>query len=177
MAFSVFRKLIRPVALVLLPVTLLLLIHPPASARQLTADQTRSSNVRWTKKNDVIIINYDLLGQADAKYDVRVVMKKDKDPSFVFTPKNIEGHIGEGVSAGTDREIRWYFRTEYTLRIQSDECYFEIQVRKMDEPSHLLYYIAGGAALVGGVLGIILSKNQSGGPELVSTLALPPARP
>jgi hypothetical protein len=177
MVFSSFAKLHRPVALILLPVILLLLLHAPAAAQQSTTNETRSSNVRWIKKNDVIIINYDLLGAPDAKYDVRVVMKKDKDPSFVFAPKNIEGHVGEGVMTGTNREILWYFRTEYTLRIQSDECYFEIQVKKMDEQSHLLYYIAGGAALVGGVLGIILSKNQSGGPELVGTLALPPARP
>ncbi len=177
MTIQNFARFERHISVILLPLILVLIAGLPCRAQDKALREGRGSNVRWTKKNDVIVINYDLLGPPDSKYEVSVAMKKDKDTSFVLVPKNVEGHVGEGVTAGNDREIRWYYRTEYKLRIQDEEFYFEIQVKSIKEENHLLYYIAGGAAVAGGILAIIIGKNQSGGPTLVSELPLPPARP
>ncbi len=177
MTIQNFARFERQISLILLPLILVLIAGLPCRAQDKAVREGRGSNVRWTRKGDVIVINYDLVGSPDAKYEVTVAMKKDKDTSFVLVPKNVEGHIGEGVTAGNDREILWYYRTEYKLRIQDEELFFEIRVKSIKGESHLLYYIAGGAAVAGGILAIIIAKNQSGGPPLVSELPLPPARP
>lgn len=177
MTILIFSRFERLIAASLLPFLLLFIVPAPSRAQDKAAEEVRGSNVRWTKKSDVIIINYDLVGSQDAKHEVKLVMRKDKDDLFIFVPKNVDGHIGEGVVAGPDREIRWYYRAEFPLRIENEEYYFEIQVERMNEASRFMYYIAGAAAVAGGIIAIIVSKNQSAGPELDRNLPSPPVRP
>jgi hypothetical protein len=168
----------RYITLLLLPCVCILLLQTRAVARgdEGGGDAT-ITNIKWTTKNELIVINYDLNGATDTKYSVDIVMKRENDPAFSIIPKTVEGHIGQGAFAGVNREIRWYYRRDYPRGFEGEGYYFEIHVQTMSEKSALLYYIVGAAALTGGVVALLLGKGQ--GPTFNGNLELPmpPVRP
>ncbi|HUN65086.1 MAG TPA: hypothetical protein VMW43_03230 [Bacteroidota bacterium] len=176
---TLFLNIRRPITLLLLPCVLLLILHQKASARTDDAGSADAtiSNIRWTTKGDVIIINYDLNGAADTRYSVDIVMRQESDPGFNIIPKTVEGHIGQGAFAGMNREIRWYYRRDYPRGFEGEGYYFEIHVQTMSEKSMLLYYIIGAAALTGGVAALLLGKGTGSTFNGNLELPAPPARP
>lgn len=176
MIFQRLNILIRPIVSGLLPVLILLFIKTESFSQSQQTDEPRGTNVRWSIKNEAIIINYDLIGNPDSKYDVKIVMKRENDPSFSATPVTTEGDIGEGFFGGVNRTIRWYFRRDYPQGFQGEGYYFEVRVTNITQQSTWLYYAIGGAAVVAGVIALIVSGNQSKNstsPELPA----PPDRP
>ena len=168
----------RPMILVLLPFLCLLLFWTPAFSRTSgTNEEPKSSNVKWTTKNDVIIINYDLSGSPDDKYIVSVLMKKEDDETFIIQPLTVEGDVGEGLFSGTNREMRWYYRRDYPQGFPGKGYYFEIQVKEISQTNMMIYYIAGGVAVVGGLVALLASKNQTNKPPDAGDLPFPPVRP
>lgn len=172
-----FSRIERSVSAVLLPVMLLFLLLAPCQAQEQDTGQARSSNVKWVTKGDIILITYDLEGTPETNYEVFIAMKREHDTTFSVIPRTIEGSIGEGVTAGTGREVRWYYRRDYPLGFSPKEYYFEIQIRKMEEHSNLIYYVAGAAAVAGGIIAVILGTNQPSGPPPPGDLPVPPVRP
>ncbi len=166
----------RPIALLLLPLFLLLAIHAPARAGESLPEDVKSSNVRWVTKGDVIVINYDLMAPTDGRYQIDIIMKNDKDPSFSVAPKTVEGDIGEGPFAGANREIRWYFRQDYPRGFEGEGYYFEIRVNPVRQQSNLLYYLLGGAAVAGGAI-LLLAGKSSSTTNGNTDLPMPPGRP
>jgi hypothetical protein len=176
MKIKTFAQYQRLITIFVLPFLLLLLLHTPAAARVEGNEEARSSNVKWSMKDNVIIINYDLIGSVDNKYLIEVVMKNDKDPSFSVIPKSVEGDVGEGMFSGSNREIRWYYQQDYPRGFEGGGYYFEIHVNPVSQQSNLLYYILGAAALTGGAIALLLGKGQ--GPTSGShELPMPPSRP
>jgi hypothetical protein len=176
MIFQRLNILIRPVIIGLLPMLMVLLFKIDSFGQDQSADEPRGTNVRWSIKNEAIIINYDLIGNPESKYDVKIIMKRENDPSFTATPVTTEGDIGEGFFGGVNRAIRWYFRRDYPQGFQGEGYYFEVRVTNITPKSTWLYYAIGGAAVVAGVVALIVSKNQSKNTS-TSELPLPPDRP
>ena len=169
----------RFILLGLLPQLLFLLVYTPGYSQEKqenVTDANRVTNVKWTTKDEVIIINYDLKGAPDGKYEVKVVMKREGDNSFVAIPRTAEGDIGEGFFAGVGREIQWFYRRDYPQGLQGAGYYFEFQVKTVNQQSKWLYYVAGAAALTGGVLAFIVTRGQDHTPPVLE-LPTPPARP
>ncbi len=167
----------RTVVLFLLPFVGLLVIHVPAEGQdQQSAGGTRATNVKWTTRGDLIIVNYDCAVSPDTKVAVGVVMKKENDSTFTATPETVEGDVGEGYFGGTNREIRWYYRRDYPQGFQGEGYFFEIQVQTVGTPMTWLYYVIGGAAVTGGIIALLVSKNQNTVTPSVE-LPLPPDRP
>ena len=169
----------RLIILFLLPCVGILLLHSPVAAR---ADDDANkdatiSNIRWTTKSNMIIINYDLNGSADSKYSIDIVMKRENDPTFSIIPKSVEGQIGQGAFAGQNREIRWSYQRDYPRGFEGEGYYFEIHVQTMSEKSMMLYYIVGAAALTGGLVAVLLGKGQGGTFNGNLELPTPPVRP
>jgi len=150
----------RLIILGMLPLLLCLLVELPGFAQDSSSDEARSANVRWTTKSVVIVINYDLIGETDAQYEIHILMKRENDPSFT----------------GNNREIRWYYRRDYPQGFQEEGYYFEIQVKTLAQSNTWLYYALGGAALTAGVIALIVSKNQTSSSSVLE-LPLPPGRP
>jgi hypothetical protein len=168
----------RPIIFSLMPFLCVLLVWTPAFARKNgTNEDPKSSNVKWTTKNDVIIINYDLTGSPDDKYIVSVLMKKENDETLIIQPLTMEGDVGEGFFSGNNKEIRWYYRRDYPQGFPGKGYYFEIQVKEISQSNPLLYYIAGGVAVVGGLVALLASKNQTNEPPPAGDLPFPPVRP
>jgi hypothetical protein len=177
MSITQFSKYNRIIVSGLLPLLTLLLIIDPAMAGQEPAQDegVQPTNVKWSVKDDIIIINYDLSSNPDSKYRVDVTMKRESDPEFTAVPLTIEGDVGEGYFAGKNREIRWYYRRDYPQGFQGEGYYFEIRIVETGKESVWLYYAIGAAAVTGGVLAFLISKNQGDIP--VGTIPGPPGRP
>lgn len=167
----------RPVSFILLPVLCMLLFRQPAHGQGDASDNLATKNVKWSLKDDLITINYDLTGSPSDKYAISIVMKKDNDRSVAIVPKSVEGDVGDGYFAGTDREIRWYFRNEYPQGFSAEGYYFEIHVQVVGRESNWMYYALGAAALAGGVVALIVGKGGGDTPPSSVELPMPPGRP
>lgn len=174
---ALFEKLRKPVVFGLLPVLLLLAVRAPALAGDgpRADEEVQGTNIRWVVRDDVIVINYDLLESVDIKYRVDVIMKREGDEAFAATPLTVEGDIGEGFYAGKNREIRWYYRRDYPSGFQGAGYYFEFRIEKIGEDNTLLYYALGAAAIAGGVIAFIVGGSQEE-PAVVG-IPDPPPRP
>ncbi len=172
-----FEKLRKPVIFGILPLFLCLAIHPRAVAGDQPPDdeEVQGTNIRWTVRDDVIIINYDLLESMDTKYRVDVIMKREGDEAFAAIPLTVEGDIGEGFFAGKNREIRWYYRRDYPSGFQGAGYFFEFRIEKTGEDNTMLYYALGAAAIAGGILAFIVGGSQEDPP--VVGIPEPPPRP
>jgi hypothetical protein len=160
----------------LLPILCAMLLREPAHAQGAASDTAGVKNVKWSINNDVVTINYDLAGSPGDKFAVRIIMKKENDPSVNVVPKAVEGDIGEGFFAGTNREIRWYFRNELPQGLAGEGYFFEIHTQVVGSETNWMYY-ALGAAVAGGVVALIVGKNSGSGPPPAVELPLPPGRP
>ena len=166
----------RFVTLCMLPLVLFFLLEAPVVGQDKSSEEAHTTNVKWTTKGDVITVNYDLSGAADNKYEITVAMKKESDPSFNAIPRTVEGDVGEGVLAGTKKELQWYYRRDYPQGFQGEGYYFEIRVKPAHQQSTWLYYVIGGVAVTGGLVVLFASKNQSN-PVISTELPMPPPRP
>ena len=166
----------RPIILGLIPLLSILFIIIPGYCQSTSSEEAVGTNLRWTTKGDIIVINYDLIGPLDAKYDVRFAMKKENDPTFKALPQTVEGDFGEGFFAGTNREVRWYYRRDYPQGLQGEGYFFEIYVKLIKPKTDWVYYAIGGAAVTAGLIAILLTKSQDTQPPQ-SELPLPPGRP
>ena len=164
----------RPIVCAMLPLLALMLLQTPAQAAR-QDDQPQGTNIKWTVKDDIIVINYDLKTDPDLKFRVDVIMKRESDATFAATPLTVEGDIGEGYFAGTNREIRWYYRRDYPQGFEGEGYYFEFKVQEIGKESKWLYYAIGAAAVAGGVVAFLVSKNQDELPA--GGIPLPPGRP
>lgn len=167
----------RLIILLMLPALVQLCLKADAFAgdEDSAGDEVKTSNVRWTVKEDVITITYDLDASLDALYKISVTMKREGDESFNVVPKTAEGALGEGFFGGKDKQIQWYFRRDYPKGFQGEGYYFEIVVEELSQDNNMLYYALGGAAIVGGVVAFILTK--SAGVTATDNLPPPPGRP
>jgi hypothetical protein len=176
MAIMKFSRHQRLFALCLFPLMLFFLLEAPVVGQEKSAEEARATNVKWTTKGDVISVNYDLTGSLENKYTITVMMKKESDPSFSATPLTVEGDVGEGVLAGTNKELQWYYRRDYPQGFQGEGYFFEILVKPVHQQNMLLYYILGGVAVTGGIVALVISKGQSN-PVISTALPMPPPRP
>jgi hypothetical protein len=158
----------------LLPLITILSVNFQSYAKS-ASDEIQATNVKWTVKNEVIVVNYDLLGSADIKYGINVIMKRESDSAFSAVPVTVEGDIAEGYFAGTNKEIRWYYRRDFPQGLQGEDYYFEIHVKPVAKDNSLLYYIAGGVAVTAGIVALLVHKNPGTPPP--TELPFPPVRP
>jgi len=177
MRIEYFSRHLRPMTIVILPFLCLFLFYLPASARRKKDEEPKVTNIRWVMKSDMIVVNYDLVGSADAKYEVDIAMKNEKDAAFSVVPASVDGDVGQGSFAGPNREIRWYYRHDYPKGFEGIGYYIEIHVKTISDQSNLLYYIIGAAAVTGGVIALVVGKGQNSGGGGVTYLPMPPGRP
>lgn len=165
----------RQIICAILPLLTVMLLKTPAEAALQDEGQPQGTNVKWAVKDDIIVINYDLKTELDLKFKVDIVMKREGEASFEALPLTVEGDIGEGYFAGSNREIRWYYRRDYPQGFEGEGYYFEIKVVEIGKESQWLYYALGAAAVAGGIVAFLVSKNQEELPA--GGIPLPPGRP
>jgi hypothetical protein len=167
-------RIVRPVTLALLPFFLLFLLDVRLAAQDRAAGQGRIENARWELVGGVVVITYDLLGDARLTYDVRITLTRTGDKDFKIAPVSVTGAIGKGKYAGVKMVIRWDYKKDVPQGLSGDDYAFEfdIQIVKEEGGSNLLLYLAGGLAVVGGAAALLL-----GGGKAASTTASPSGLP
>lgn len=132
------------------------------------AEEIRLENIYPVLQDEAVIIAYDLLAPMDKKYEVRLVMRRENDSTFIFFPKTVSGDAGKGKFAGRDRTIRWTYTQDAPAGFAGDDYYFVIAVKKTG--SKIWLYRGALGAAVGGAIYLAIPSSQKELPE-------PPQRP
>lgn len=174
MRILMMGRIVRPVTLALLPFLLLFLLDVRLVAQDRAAGQGRIENARWEVVSNVVVITYDLIGDAQLTYDVSITLTRAGDRNFKIVPASVTGAIGKGKYAGVRLEIRWDYKKDVPQGLSGDDYAFEfvIQIIKEEGGSNLLLYLAGGLAVVGGAAALLL-----GGSKATSTTTSPSGLP
>ena len=137
------------------------------------AQKIRVDNIRYELKENNIEIFYDLIGQASKDYKVSVVLKREQDAAFSFTPVSMQGDVGKGKFAGEGRKIIWNYTNEFKPEAGVTDYYFEVTAKK---PSKTWLFVAGGVVAAGGTAAVILltgNKDNSTSPPVNKTFPVP----
>jgi hypothetical protein len=146
-------------------------------------NQVSAANIRVNILEDRNIIYYDLPGMEDEEYEVKIylVFKQLQDSVLL---QSVSGNIGKGVKAGYDRAIIWRFNDEVTLQNKNMESEVEFHIYGFKYPkssisgNKTIYWIAGGALVLGGgVTWLLLSNKEDNTPKVLPDpkgLGVPP---
>ncbi len=138
------------------------------------------SNVRINKQGKInIFIEYDLAGSGDEMYSVALAVRVKSDSTFSYTPINVIGDIGANIRPGKNKRISWRISDEYIPALDKDDVQFAIVATAPQvEGGNTGLYVAGGAAVVGLALAIVLlSSNKTGQDQQTNAFPLPYGRP
>lgn len=138
-------------------------------------------NVRFEVAGDLIRIYYDLNAPIDKVHAVRLMLRRESDIVFLYHPLNLTGDVGTIVFPGQRRRIVWDFTKEFPDGLSGGDYYFIVEAEYI-EPERMSpwIWVGGGAAVVAGVVGIILlsPKSETPPPTPVPTgFPQPPSRP
>ncbi len=138
-----------------------LLVPSVASSSVPSADPVKVLNVRFEIVGTKIVIRYDLEGEADKDYTIKIILKRERSQSFLHLPRSVAGEIGQGRFVGQNRQITWDFLKEFPQGLEGDDYYFVIEVEIVSTRISPLWYIGGGVGVVGGIVGYLLLKGGS----------------
>jgi hypothetical protein len=145
-------------------------------------EEAKATNISFRISGHVVEIYYDLASAPDQFFNVTVALKRRFAKTFLYLPLEVSGDVGESVLGGKSRKINWNLGDEFPKGLPGEDCFFVINV----EPGIAkgvgispVVWIAGGAAVVGGVLALVLKKKSTGTGEtpVVSGFPNPPGRP
>lgn len=138
------------------------------------------SNVRIDKQGKInIYFEYDLAGEEGDTYAVKLSVKVKSDTSYFYTPINVIGDIGSNIRPGKNKRISWRISDENVPALENADVDFVIEATApQSEGGNTELFIAGGAAVVGLALAIVLlSSNKTEEQQKVNAFPIPPGRP
>ena len=145
-------------------------------------DEIKAANISFKVAGQVVVIYYDLNASADQFYKVSLTLRKRFDSTFTYTPVDISGDVGPSVIPGENRIVTWKLADEFPKGLPGEDCFFVIGVESGSEAKtgiSPLIWIAGGAAVVGGVILAVVLKGSSTPTPVppVNNFPNPPGRP
>jgi hypothetical protein len=149
---------LRPLCLLLAS---LLLAEPLAPSLAVAGEDIAVKNVRFEVSGNRILITYDLTGVSDQTYVIKVTLKRRQIQSFEYVPKTVAGDVGAGKYSGNGRQIYWDLFREYPYGLEGDDYYFRVEATMISQASSFLYYLGGGAAVVGVAAYLLLGKKTA----------------
>ncbi len=169
---------VRVVGWMTYAVTFFSLFAPTTRASE-HPEAPKVTNVHFTVASGEVLINYDLLGEADAQYSVQVELRDANDSAYRYFPRSVAGDAGVGRFAGLHRRILWPIRNEFPLGLPDSSYYFVINVRPVQEISsrNTYYLIGGAAALLTAATTYFLINGAGAKSAPVTGLPAPPGRP
>jgi len=152
----------------------------PAALFAAQDEKDRIANVRFEVGADLVRVYYDLIATIDKIHSVQLLLRRESDPLFRYRPLNITGDVGTIVFPGQKRRILWEYVKEFPDGLSGDDYYFVVDAEYIElEGMSPWIWVGGGAAVVGGVVAILLlSGNKDVPPAPVQTgFPQPPGRP
>lgn len=127
-----------------------------------------------------VFIYYELQGNPSEEYEVNLLLKRTSQPSFIYSPEDLEGDIDKGKFASGRRKITWKLTDkEKKMFAGGDDYYFEVSANRAGDSSPWYYYV-GAALVAGGAAAAIItwnSQGDQGGQTGSQGLPAPPGRP
>lgn len=137
-------------------------------------------NVHFDVSGRIVYIYYDLKGGTDETFTVRVFLRRSGENDYSYVPQNVSGDVGRKVLPGGSRRIVWNLSQEFPDGLKGGDFYFvlEAEVENSGGIGPTLI-IAGGVALVGGIVGILLLSKSADQTSSTSSSSFPtpPGRP
>ncbi len=144
------------------------------------AEEFFVANIRVERQGRInVFIEYDLVGQQDEMYSIFLTIRSKADTHYTYTPLNVIGDIGPNIRPGKNKRISWRISDEYPAILSSADVRFIIKaVPPKSSGGNTELFIAGGAAVVGVALAIVLlSSNKAGPGQVNNVFPQPPGRP
>lgn len=129
---------------------------------------------------DLVYIYYTLSGAADRTYRVSVSLRKRSDSSYRLTPGDAVGDVGPTISPGADKRITLRMSADFPQGFRKEDYYFFVSADPEASPTKGIspvVMIAGGTALVGGVVTWLLLSQKTEQPAADKGFPPPPGRP
>ncbi len=132
-------------------------------------------NVYYEIIEGELFLYYDLVGEADEDYEVKLVLKNSRDKSYELIPEQTFGRIGEGKFNGLQNRIIWNCTEDLPKGLIGSSYFLELTAEEVSS-SGWLYYVGGGivAAVIAAVLGGSGEDSES---STDTGIAGPPDRP
>jgi hypothetical protein len=137
-------------------------------------------NVHFEVTEDIVRVYYDLNAPADQVHAVRIMLYRETEPAFKYSPVNLTGDVGTIVFSGVRRCIIWEFTKEFPEGLNGNDYYFVVEAEgAQKESSNLWWWVGGGAVAVGGVVALLLlsPKKIDPPPPVPNEFPTPPGRP
>ncbi len=143
-------------------------------------EDTYVTNVRVERQAKInVFIEFDLEGSADDLYTVSLTIKSKVDSAYSYTPINVIGDVGANIRPGKNKRISWRTSDEYPAVLATPNVEFVVKaVPPPTQGASTELFIAGGAAVVGVALAIVLlSSNKADPTQTNNEFPQPPGRP
>ncbi len=136
-------------------------------------------NLRFEAQGRVVHLFYDLNGDPNELYRVKILMKRGGDPDYEYKPVNVTGDVGDNISQGSHKHITWNTTDEFPNGLPGNDYYFTADAESMSGNLTQTLEIVGGGVVAAGLLGyLIFKKSPSTPPPPTPTdFPAPPARP
>ena len=126
--------------------TLTLLISPAI------AQQHQVKSVRFVDNGKTVVINYDLQGDYNKKYDVTLHLSDDFGYSYQIHPRSVTGDVGKHVKPGYGKKIVWHIKEDILQGLKGDGFVFAVDAEVKKGGSKWPLYLAGAAGVIGGTV-------------------------
>ena len=113
---------------------------------QIHAQDVKVENVSFSQRGELIVVRYDLKGQPNKKYEVKLTLSDDYGATFKIRPNAVSGAVGKNVRAGTDKQIIWEIMKDFPGGIGGEGFAFAVDAELQKGGSKWLYYLLGGGA-------------------------------
>lgn len=121
-------------------------------------------------------INFDLLGEQEEKFDIKLYLKDNKNDSFNRILFKLNGSYGNDVLAGPEKTIFWNFEKEISGGLDNKNLFLLLEVDK--KGGGLPWYVWTGGVIAGGVAAYLKWGIKKDNPSTsIFTFPTPPIRP
>jgi hypothetical protein len=150
---------------------------PGFQKNEIVAEASLVRNARIEENKSNYVIRYDLNGDIEKEYEVKIYLMDKSNVNYEYELKMIKGDVGKGKYAGRDRSAVWNYKDEFTGGIENDNLYLKITAEKIG--GGIPWYVWAGGALAGGAAAVLLGgkKDSGGGGSTTVTIPTPPLRP
>ncbi|MFQ6115537.1 MAG: formylglycine-generating enzyme family protein, partial [bacterium] len=90
-------------------------------------------NIRFHQaEDDRVIVNYDIVGGKDQRFEVSLLVSDEGGQTFYIQPRSVTGDVGKDVEGGRGKQIIWEVLSDIR-RLQGDAFIFKV-IAKPDRP-------------------------------------------
>ncbi|MCF7802571.1 MAG: hypothetical protein K9N57_00110 [Candidatus Marinimicrobia bacterium] len=128
-------------------------------------------NVQFQSKRELVRVTYDLIGNPEEVYRVKLQVNISEDSTF--SPTAVTGEVGEGITPGQGKVIRWNVLQDFPNGFETENISFTVKaVQESNNGPWVVYAVNTALVTAIGVSILLLAGSGSAG-----DFPPPPQRP